>query len=59
MPGFYDEVDALCGSFVKEIVVPNKRLRKRLTPEPLSLPSNHFVDSTPPVVRTSDSGTQV
>ncbi|KAM3723928.1 Uncharacterized protein ACO02O_07103 [Dirofilaria immitis] len=36
-PGFYDEVDALCGSFVKEIVVPNKRLRKRLTPEPLSL----------------------
>ncbi|OZC11452.1 hypothetical protein X798_01309 [Onchocerca flexuosa] len=54
-PGFYDEVDALCGSFVKEIVVPNKRLRKRLTPEPLSLPSSHFADSTLPLFRTSGS----
>ncbi|VDK83194.1 unnamed protein product [Litomosoides sigmodontis] len=52
-PGFYDEVDALCGSFVKEIIVPNKRLRKRLTPEPLPLPSNHLLDSTLSLVRTS------
>ncbi|KAL4002296.1 hypothetical protein ACH3XW_2875 [Acanthocheilonema viteae] len=58
-PGFYDEVDALCGSFVKEIIVPNKRLRKRLTPEPLSVPSNYFPDSTFSFVRASDNNVEI
>lgn len=45
-PGFYDEVDALCGSYVKEIVVPNKRLRKRLSPEPLPLSTSNLHEFT-------------
>ncbi|VDN03829.1 unnamed protein product [Thelazia callipaeda] len=32
-PGFYDEVDALCGSFVNEIKVPKKKSRKHSTRE--------------------------
>lgn len=32
-PGFYDEVDALCGSFVEEIEVPHVPIRRRTTPK--------------------------
>ncbi|VDN31222.1 unnamed protein product [Gongylonema pulchrum] len=43
-PEFYKEVDSLCGSFTKEIVVPNQPLRRRRTPEPLPLPENDLFE---------------
>lgn len=50
-PGFYDEVDALCGSYTEEIAVPNKPLRKRLTPEPLPLPLTEVAEVRLPPYR--------